>query len=89
MEQLKVMDFGIGITKESQRYLDGFYHTLDTDLYTSKKPYNFGAKGKGWARDSVASAIPDILTVHSINMSAMIAFISPMAVSSITTISSF
>jgi signal transduction histidine kinase len=45
---LKVMDFGIGITKENQRQLfDGLFHTLDTDLYTSKKPYDFGAGGKG------------------------------------------
>jgi signal transduction histidine kinase len=45
---LKVMDFGIGITKENQRHLfDGLFHTLDTELYTSKKPYDFGAGGKG------------------------------------------
>jgi len=46
--QLKVQDFGIGITEENQRYLfDGLFHTLDTELYTSKKPYDFGAGGKG------------------------------------------
>jgi signal transduction histidine kinase len=46
--QLKVMDFGIGITKEDQRHLfDGLFHTLDTELYSSKKPYDFGAGGKG------------------------------------------
>jgi signal transduction histidine kinase len=46
--QLKVMDFGIGITKENQRRLfDGLFHTLDTELYTSGKPYDFGAGGKG------------------------------------------
>jgi signal transduction histidine kinase len=46
--QLKVMDFGIGITKENQRRLfDGLFHTLDTELYTSKRPYDFGAGGKG------------------------------------------
>jgi signal transduction histidine kinase len=46
--QLKVMDFGVGITKENQRRLfDGLFHTLDTDLYTSGKPYDFGAGGKG------------------------------------------
>lgn len=44
----KVMDFGIGITKENQRHLfDGLFHTLDTELYSSKKPYDFGAGGKG------------------------------------------
>lgn len=46
--QLKVMDFGVGITKEDQRHLfDGLFHTQDTELYTSKKPYDFGAGGKG------------------------------------------
>lgn len=46
--QLKVQDFGIGITKENQRHLfDGLFHTLDTELYSSKKPFDFGAGGKG------------------------------------------
>jgi|GEM_PF-320555 PAS domain S-box-containing protein len=46
--QLKFMDFGIGITKENQRRLfDGLFHTLDTELYRTKKPYDFGAGGKG------------------------------------------
>jgi signal transduction histidine kinase len=46
--QLKTQDFGIGITKENRRHLfDGLFHTLDTELYTSKKPYDFGAGGKG------------------------------------------
>jgi signal transduction histidine kinase len=46
--QLKIMDFGIGITKENQRHLfDGLFHTLDSELYSSKKPYDFGAGGKG------------------------------------------
>lgn len=46
--QIKVMDFGIGITKENRKHLfDGLFHTLDTELYTSKKPYDFGAGGKG------------------------------------------
>jgi len=46
--QIKVQDFGIGITIENQRHLfDGLFHTLDTELYTSKKPYDFGAGGKG------------------------------------------
>ena len=45
---LKVQDFGIGITNENQRHLfDGLFHTQDTDLYTSKRPYDFGAGGKG------------------------------------------
>lgn len=46
--QCKVMDFGIGITKEDQGHLyDGLFHTQDTELYTSKKPYDFGAGGRG------------------------------------------
>jgi signal transduction histidine kinase len=46
--QIKVQDFGIGITKENQRHLfEGLFHTLDTELYASKKPYDFGAGGKG------------------------------------------
>jgi signal transduction histidine kinase len=45
---LKVQDFGIGITEENQRQIfDGLFHTVDTELYTSKKPYDFGAGGKG------------------------------------------
>jgi len=45
---LKVQDFGIGITEENQRYLfDGLFHTQETDLYASKKPYDFNAGGKG------------------------------------------
>ncbi len=46
--QIKVMDFGIGITKENQKHLfNGLFHTLDTELYMSKRPYDFGAGGKG------------------------------------------
>ncbi len=46
--QVKVMDFGIGITKDNQKHLfDGLFHTQETDLYTSKRPYDFGAGGKG------------------------------------------
>jgi hypothetical protein len=46
--QLKFMDFGIGITQENQRRLfDGLSHTVDTELYKSKKPYHFGSGGRG------------------------------------------
>jgi len=46
--ELKVRDFGIGISAENQRYLfDGLFHTQDTELYASKKPYDFNAGGKG------------------------------------------
>ena len=45
---LKVQDFGIGITEENQKQVfDGLFHTMDTEQYTSKKPYDFGAGGKG------------------------------------------
>ena len=44
-----VADHGIGIAEEDLRYLfDGLYDTRETDLYTSKKPYDFGAGGKGF-----------------------------------------
>jgi signal transduction histidine kinase len=45
---IKVQDYGIGITEENQRYIfDGLFHARETDLYTSKKPYDFNAGGKG------------------------------------------
>ncbi len=45
---LKVRDFGIGITEENQKSVfDGLFHTQETDLYTSRKPYDFNAGGKG------------------------------------------
>jgi signal transduction histidine kinase len=45
---LKVQDEGIGITDENQRYIfDGLFTTQETDLYSSRKPYDFGAGGKG------------------------------------------
>ena len=45
---LKVQDGGIGITEENQRYIfDGLFTTQETDLYSSRKPYDFGAGGKG------------------------------------------
>ncbi len=45
---LHVKDNGVGITEENQPYIfDGLFHTKDTELYASKKPYDFGAGGKG------------------------------------------
>lgn len=45
---LEVEDRGIGIPLMDREFIfDGFHHTLDTDLYQSKKPYEFGAGGKG------------------------------------------
>ncbi len=44
-----VKDYGIGITNENQKYiLYGLFHTEETDLYASRKPYDFGAGGKGF-----------------------------------------
>ncbi len=46
--QLLIKDTGVGITRESQKQIfGGFYHSKDTDLYTTKKPFYFGAGGKG------------------------------------------
>jgi PAS domain S-box-containing protein len=45
---LKVEDYGTGITEENQQYLlDGLFHTEETDMYRSGRPYEFGAGGKG------------------------------------------
>jgi signal transduction histidine kinase len=45
---LRVEDKGIGITKENQAsLLDGLFHTKETELYSTKKPFEFGAGGKG------------------------------------------
>ncbi len=45
---LHVSDDGIGITEENQPYIfDGLFPTKETELYASKKPYDFGAGGKG------------------------------------------
>lgn len=45
---IDVIDTGVGITEESQPYIfDGLFHTTETDLYSSKKSYDFGAGGKG------------------------------------------
>jgi signal transduction histidine kinase len=43
-----VRDFGIGLTGENKAGIfDGLFHTQDTDLYGSKRPYEFYAGGKG------------------------------------------
>jgi PAS domain S-box-containing protein len=45
---LHVTDYGIGIREENQPYLfDGLFHARETDLYSSRRPYDFGAGGKG------------------------------------------
>jgi signal transduction histidine kinase len=41
-------DHGVGITAANQRMIfGGFFHTQPTDLYSSKKPYEFNAGGTG------------------------------------------
>jgi PAS domain S-box-containing protein len=43
-----VIDTGVGISEEDQPYIfDGLFHATETDLYSSKRPYDFGAGGKG------------------------------------------
>lgn len=45
---LHIADDGVGITEENQAYIfDGLFHAKETELYASKKPYDFGAGGKG------------------------------------------
>ncbi len=45
---LKVEDHGVGIAEgDLQRILRGFYHTQQTELYSTKKPFDFNAGGKG------------------------------------------
>ncbi len=43
-----VEDTGVGITQESQKQIfSGFYHARQTDFYSTKRPFDFGAGGKG------------------------------------------
>jgi PAS domain S-box-containing protein len=43
-----VSDTGVGITEDDQQYIfDGLFHAKDTERYTSKQAYSFGAGGKG------------------------------------------
>jgi len=41
-------DFGVGITEQNSKLIfGGFFHTQETDFYTSKRPYEFNAGGSG------------------------------------------
>jgi len=45
---LQVRDYGIGIPEEAQkRVFEGFVSTRDTMAYSTKKPFDFMAGGKG------------------------------------------
>jgi PAS domain S-box-containing protein len=45
---VEIRDTGIGITEESQKQIfGGFYHARETDFYSTKRPFDFGAGGKG------------------------------------------
>lgn len=46
--EVAIKDSGVGITEESQKQIfGGFYHSKETVLYSTKKPFDFGAGGKG------------------------------------------
>jgi PAS domain S-box-containing protein len=46
--ELMVKDFGVGITTEDQkRIFEGFFHTQETLSYSSRRPFDFDAGGKG------------------------------------------
>ncbi|MFH1152413.1 MAG: GAF domain-containing sensor histidine kinase [Pseudomonadota bacterium] len=46
--RIKVMDYGVGITDTNRSLIfGGFFHTQDTDMYSSKKAYQFNAGGAG------------------------------------------
>jgi signal transduction histidine kinase len=45
---LEVTDFGVGITEENQiRIFEGFFSTQDPMNYSSRRPFDFNAGGKG------------------------------------------
>jgi signal transduction histidine kinase len=46
--ELVVRDYGVGIAEENQkRIFEGFFSTQDTMAYSSKRPFDFNAGGKG------------------------------------------
>ena len=47
--ELEVSDRGVGITRENQRLIfESYFTTHDTLQYSSRKPYDFNAGGKGF-----------------------------------------
>ena len=48
MARVEIRDTGVGITEESRKQVfKGFYHARDTNYYSTRKPFDFGAGGKG------------------------------------------
>jgi len=46
--RIDIHDYGVGITPQNQKMIfGGFFHTQDTHLYSSKRPYEFNAGGSG------------------------------------------
>ena len=46
--QIRFKDYGIGITSQNKGLIfGGFFHTQQTNLYSTKRPYEFGAGGTG------------------------------------------
>ena len=46
--QVMLKDYGVGITEANRDLIfGGFFHTQDTDMYSSKRPYQFNAGGAG------------------------------------------
>jgi signal transduction histidine kinase len=46
--EFRVHDYGVGIVEDHQkRIFEGFYPTQETKYYSSRKPYDFNAGGKG------------------------------------------
>ncbi|MBN2126042.1 MAG: GAF domain-containing protein [Deltaproteobacteria bacterium] len=46
--RIEVQDCGTGITVQNQKMIfGGFFHTQETNVYASKKPYRFNAGGSG------------------------------------------
>jgi K+-sensing histidine kinase KdpD len=42
------IDYGVGITRENQEQIfGGFFHTQETEMYSTKRPFDFNAGGTG------------------------------------------
>ncbi|MBW1838145.1 MAG: ATP-binding protein [Deltaproteobacteria bacterium] len=47
--ELEIKDFGVGVTEDNQRLIfESNFSTHETMQYTSRRPYDFGAGGKGF-----------------------------------------